>query len=123
MPLVELTARIAELPQTRGFAAAIEAKIAAGPPAVIAEVKKASPSRGLIRADFCPVEIAQTYQRHGASCFSVLTDGPYFQGCLQDLRDVRAAVQIPVLRKDFILDSYQLLEARAAGADALLLIS
>jgi indole-3-glycerol phosphate synthase len=110
----------AAAPPPRNFFAALSAP---GPIRLIAEVKKASPSRGLIRADFRPVEIGQTYERHGASCLSVLTDAPFFQGRLQDLRDVRAAVQIPVLRKDFILDRYQLLEARAAGADAVLLIA
>lgn len=110
----------AAAPPPRNFFAALSAP---GPIRLIAEVKKASPSRGLIRADLRPVEIGQTYERHGASCLSVLTDAPFFQGRLQDLRDVRAAVQIPVLRKDFILDRYQLLEARAAGADAVLLIA
>jgi indole-3-glycerol phosphate synthase len=96
---------------------------APGPIRLIAEIKKASPSAGLIRADFQPVEIGLTYERHGASCLSVLTDEQYFQGSLDDLRQVRAAVGLPVLRKDFILDSYQLYEARAAGADAVLLIA
>ena len=117
-------AALAELaaaaPPPRDFFSALSAP---GPIRLIAEVKKASPSRGLIRADFRPVEIGLTYERHGASCLSVLTDAPFFQGRLQDLCEVRAAVQIPVLRKDFILDRYQLLEARSAGADAVLLIA
>ncbi len=86
-------------------------------------MKKASPSKGIIRADFHPVEIAQTYEVHGAACISCLTDEQYFQGSLDYLRQIRTAVNLPVLRKDFILDSYQLLQARAAGADAVLLIA
>ena len=87
---------------------------------VIAEVKKASPSAGVMKADFDPAAVARLYERHGAACVSVLTDGPFFQGSLADLEAVRAAVDLPILRKDFILDRIQLLEARAAGADAVL---
>lgn len=90
---------------------------------IIAEVKKASPSAGVIRADFDPVRIAHTYERHGAACVSVLTDGPFFQGDLQHLEQIRTVVGLPVLRKDFVLDRYQLLESRVAGADAVLLIA
>lgn len=111
-------AALAEPP--RDFFAALGAE---GPIKLIAEVKRASPSQGLIRADFQPVEIAQTYQRHGASCISVLTDEPWFQGHLDHLRQARAATRLPVLRKDFILAPYQVWEARAAGADAVLLIA
>jgi indole-3-glycerol phosphate synthase len=119
-PDEQLRAELADAPPARNFFAALSAP---GPIRLIAEVKRASPSKGVIRADFDPVAIALTYQRHGASCISVLTDGPFFQGSLDDLRRVRAAVDLPVLRKDFILDTYQLLEARAAGADAVLLIA
>ncbi len=111
---------VVSLPSCRGFGQAIRV---AGELTVIAEVKKASPSAGVIRTDFAPVQIAGIYERHGAAALSVLTDEIYFQGHLDYLRAVRAAVGIPVLRKEFILDRYQLLEARAAGADAILLIA
>lgn len=110
----------ASAPPVRNFFTPLAA---GGPIRLIAEVKKASPSRGVIREDFEPVEIGKIYESHGASCLSVLTDEQFFQGSLDYLRRVRAAVGVPVLRKDFILDSYQLYEARAAGADAVLLIA
>src|SRR3954462_6389818 len=120
MPLSEVRARLPDAPSVRDFFAPLAA---GGPIKLIAEIKKASPSKGVIRADFDPVEIARIYEAHGASCLSVLTDEQYFQGSLEILRQVRQAVEIPILRKDFILDSYQLVEARAAGADAVLLIA
>ncbi len=118
--LADLLRRCADLPPCRGFERAI--RTAAGV-AVIAEVKKASPSAGVIRPDFDPVAIARTYEAHGASCLSVLTDEQYFQGHLSYMSAARAAVGIPVLRKEFVIDPYQLVEARAAGADAVLLIA
>jgi indole-3-glycerol phosphate synthase len=120
IPIAELKALLTDAPPVRNFFAPLAA---GGPIKLIAEVKKASPSKGVIRADFDPVTIARTYEAHGASCLSVLTDEQYFQGSLEYLKQVRQAVAIPVLRKDFILDSYQLVEARVAGADAVLLIA
>jgi len=106
----------------RGFIRAIENKISAGKAGVIAEIKKASPSKGVLRENFQPAEIAQSYEKHGAACLSVLTDVDYFQGCNAYLQEARASCSIPVLRKDFTIDPYQIYEARAIGADAILLI-
>jgi len=108
---------------TRDFVAALRAKIAAGKPAVIAEVKKASPSKGVLRADFIPADIAQSYAEYGAACLSVLTDQQFFQGCVDFLKQARASCPLPVLRKDFMVDAYQIYESRAMGADAILLIA
>ncbi len=120
LSVLTLESRIAELEPCRDFVAALQ-----GFPSIrlIAEVKKASPSKGIIRADFDPVLIAQAYERGGAACLSVLTDEVYFQGSLKYLTNVKRSVSLPILRKDFIIDEYQLFEARAAGADAVLLIA
>jgi indole-3-glycerol phosphate synthase len=120
LSIAELRARLRDAPPLRDFFAALAAE---GPIKLIAEVKKASPSKGIIRADFQPVDIAQSYEKHGAVCISVLTDVHYFQGSLEYLSAIRQATSVPLLRKDFILDEYQLVEARAAGADAVLLIA
>lgn len=106
----------------RGFARALKYKISQNQPAVIAEVKKASPSKGVIRENFNPTEIATSYAAHGAACLSVLTDMQYFQGSYDHLRQARAACALPVLRKDFMIDPYQIIHARAIGADCILLI-
>jgi indole-3-glycerol phosphate synthase len=120
--LASLEGRITEQGSTRGFARVLQSVVATGDPAVIAEVKKASPSKGVIRADFDPADIAASYQRGGATCLSVLTDVDFFQGADAYLQQARAACELPVLRKDFTVDSYQVVEARAIGADAILLI-
>ncbi|MGV0985754.1 MAG: indole-3-glycerol phosphate synthase TrpC [Limnohabitans sp.] len=108
---------------TRDFEGAMRAKIAAGQAAVIAEIKKASPSKGVLRAEFIPADIAQSYAEHGAACLSVLTDKQFFQGSVDYLKQARASCDLPVLRKDFMIDAYQVYEARAMGADAILLIA
>ncbi|GMU44275.1 MAG: indole-3-glycerol phosphate synthase TrpC [Xanthomonadales bacterium PRO6] len=121
-PLAELKARAADTPTTRGFEAALRARVRAGQPAVIAEVKKASPSKGVIRADFDPVYIAQSYASAGAACLSVLTDEDFFQGHDRYLVQARRACVLPLLRKDFTIDAWQVYEARELGADCILLI-
>ncbi len=108
---------------TRDFVDALRRKVAGAKPAVIAEIKKASPSKGVLREDFIPADIAQTYAEHGAACLSVLTDRQFFQGQVDYLKQARASCQLPVLRKDFMIDPYQIYESRAMGADAVLLIA
>jgi indole-3-glycerol phosphate synthase len=108
---------------TRDFVGAMRAQISAGRSAVIAEVKKASPSKGVLRADFIPADIAQSYAEHGAACLSVLTDQSFFQGCNDFLKQARASCDLPVLRKDFMVDAYQIYESRVVGADCILLIA
>jgi indole-3-glycerol phosphate synthase len=121
-PLAAMRAEAEAQAPTREFAGSIQSKVGAGGTAVIAEIKKASPSKGVIRADFRPAEIAADYEKHGAACLSVLTDQPFFQGSAEYLRAARAACTLPVLRKDFLVDPWQVYEARAMGADAILLI-
>ena len=121
--LPELSRRVENLPPSRGFVAAIKEKHSAGKAAVIAEIKKASPSKGIIRAQYQPAEIAKSYAANGAACLSVLTDRNYFKGSTEDLLAARAACELPVLRKDFMIDPYQIYQAREMGADAVLLIA
>ncbi|MBT8769129.1 indole-3-glycerol phosphate synthase TrpC [Metapseudomonas boanensis] len=120
--LAELEAHARSANAPRGFARALQERVAQREPAVIAEIKKASPSKGIIRENFLPAQIAKSYENGGATCLSVLTDIDFFQGCDAYLQEARAACSLPVIRKDFLIDPYQVVEARALGADCVLLI-
>jgi indole-3-glycerol phosphate synthase len=122
VPIREMSERAAAQPPPRGFAQALEQRIRAGRPAVIAEIKRASPSKGLLRTDYCPADIARSYEAGGAAALSVLTDVDFFQGADAHLAEARDACRLPALRKDFTIDAYQVYEARALGADCILLI-
>jgi indole-3-glycerol phosphate synthase len=122
-PLGEIAAQARDTAAARDFVGALRAKLSAGAPAVIAEIKKASPSKGVLREHFEPAAIARSYEAGGAACLSILTDRMFFQGRLEHLQQARAACRLPVLRKDFIIDPYQVYEARAAAADCILLIA